>query len=83
MFLIEYKGVKVVYTGDYNTVADRHLSACQIDKVDPDILISESTYGTAVWDWKKNRELQFMQQIKETFDEGGKVLIPVFALGRA
>lgn len=60
MFLVEYKGVKVVYTGDYNTVADRHLSACQIDKVNPDILISESTYGTAVRDWKKNRELQFM-----------------------
>ena len=25
MFMIEYKGIKVVYTGDYNTTADRHL----------------------------------------------------------
>lgn len=25
MFLVEYKGYKVLYTGDYNTVADRHL----------------------------------------------------------
>jgi len=25
MFLVEYRGLKVVYTGDYNTTADRHL----------------------------------------------------------
>ncbi len=56
MFLIEYKGFRVVYTGDYNTAADRHLSACEIDQVEPDILISECTYGTVVRQWKKTRE---------------------------
>ena len=25
MFLIEYNGVKVLYTGDFNSNADRHL----------------------------------------------------------
>lgn len=83
MFLIEYNNLKVVYTGDYNTSADRHLRACFIDKVQPDVLISESTYGTVIRDWKKTRENFFMEKIKETFDRGGKVLIPVFALGRA
>ena len=57
MFLIEYKGFKVLYTGDYNTVADRHLWSCEIDQIDIDILISESTYGTIIRDWKKKREL--------------------------
>ena len=33
MFCIEYNGIKVVYTGDYNTSPDRHLSGCKIDKI--------------------------------------------------
>jgi integrator complex subunit 11 len=27
MVLLEYKGVKVLYTGDYNSNADRHLGS--------------------------------------------------------
>ena len=83
MFLVKYKGIKVVYTGDFSSTADRHLRGCEIDRVEPDIIISESTYGTVVREWKKERELKFMTQIKKCFDRGGKMLIPVFALGRA
>ncbi len=83
MFLIEKDGLKVLYTGDYNTSPDRHLRACEVDRVQPDLVISESTYGTVNREWRKERELKFVQEIKETFDKGGKVLIPVFALGRA
>ena len=57
MFAIEYKGKKVVYTGDYNTSPDRHLSGCRIYKINPDVLISESTYASVNRDWKKTREM--------------------------
>ena len=31
MFHIEYAGMSVIYTGDYNMTADRHLGPAQID----------------------------------------------------
>lgn len=73
----------VVYTGDYNMTPDRHLGAAWIDKCRPDVLISESTYATTIRDSKRCRERDFLKKVHETIERGGKVLIPVFALGRA
>ena len=83
MFLVEYKGVKILYTGDFNSNADRHLGAAYIDKIEPDIVITETTYCTIVRDSKRQREANFLKRVQETIELGGKVLIPVFALGRA
>ena len=83
MFLVEYKGVRVLYTGDYNSAADRHLAALKVPQCRPDIVITETTYATIIKDWKKQREMQFMCLAKKTLERGGKILIPVFALGRA
>ena len=83
MFLIEYNGIKVVYTGDFNSNADRHLGAAWIEKVKPHVIITESTYATTARDSKKSRERDFLKEIQETTENGGKVLVPVFALGRA
>lgn len=49
----------------------------------PDVLITESTYATTIRDSKRLRERQLLQQITECVSQGGKVLIPVFALGMA
>ena len=83
----------IVYTGDYNMTPDRHLhrqlhlgptplGAAWIDKCRPD-LISESTDATTIRDSKRCREKDFLKKVHECVDKGGKVLIPVFALGRA
>ena len=53
MFLVEYKGVKILYTGDFNSNADRHLGAAYIDKIEPDIVITETAYCTIVRDSKR------------------------------
>lgn len=53
MFLMEYNGIKVVYTGDFNSNADRHLGAAWIEKIYPDLLITESTYGHTLRDSKR------------------------------
>ena len=42
MFMIEIAGVKVLYTGDFSRVEDRHLMAAEIPSVTPDILITVS-----------------------------------------
>lgn len=63
MFHIRYKEFSVVYTGDYNSLSDRHLGAAFIDKLRPDVLISESTYATIVRDSKRTRERKFLVKI--------------------
>jgi integrator complex subunit 11 len=72
-----------VYTGDYNMTPDRHLGAAWIDRVEPDVLITESTYATTIRDSKRARERDFLRKVHDCVLQGGKVLIPVFALGRA
>ena len=62
---------------------DRHLGAAWIDKCRPDLLITESTYATTIRDSKRCRERDFLKKVHDCVDKGGKVLIPVFALGRA
>ncbi|XP_056279978.1 integrator complex subunit 11 [Pseudoliparis swirei] len=83
MVLIKVGLESLVYTGDYNMTPDRHLGAAWIDKCRPDILISESTYATTIRDSKRCRERDFLKKVHEIIERGGKVLIPVFALGRA
>jgi integrator complex subunit 11 len=83
MFHIRVGSQSVVYTGDYNMTPDRHLGSAWIDKCRPDVLISESTYATTIRDSKRCRERDFLKKVHDTVDKGGKVLIPVFALGRA
>ncbi|KAI9351515.1 beta-lactamase-like protein [Obelidium mucronatum] len=83
MFHIKVRDLSVVYTGDYNMTPDRHLGAAWIDACEPDLLITETTYATTTRASKRTRELDFLQQVHECVLNGGKVLIPVFALGRA
>jgi len=83
MFHVRVGNQSIVYTGDYNMTPDRHLGAAWIDKCRPDLLITESTYATTVRDSKRCRERDFLKKVHDCIDKGGKVLIPVFALGRA
>lgn len=82
MFHIRVGQQSLVYTGDYNMTPDRHLGAAWIDKCRPDLLISESTYATTIRDSKRCRERDFLKKVHDCVERGGKVLIPVFALGR-
>lgn len=77
------KKSNIFIQGDYNMTPDRHLGAAWIDKCRPNILISESTYATTIRDSKRCRERDFLKKVHDCIDRGGKVLIPVFALGRA
>ncbi|KAG0225556.1 Integrator complex subunit 11 [Actinomortierella wolfii] len=83
MFYIRVGDESLVYTGDYNMTPDRHLGSAWIDKVRPDVLITESTYATTIRDSKRSRERDFLKKVHDCVAEGGNVIIPVFALGRA
>ncbi|EFA75892.1 integrator complex subunit 11 [Heterostelium album PN500] len=82
MFYCKVGEESVVYTGDYNMTPDRHLGSAWIDAVNPTLLITETTYATTIRDSKRGRERDFLKRVHECVEKGGKVLIPVFALGR-
>ena len=87
MILIEADGKRLLYTGDFNnrdTALMEHEIIDGVLREKPlDVLIIESTY--AYRDLPDNEELKnrFVESVKETISEGGSVLVPTFALGRA
>ncbi|KAI5189633.1 integrator complex subunit 11 [Nematocida minor] len=83
MFHVKVGDESVVYTGDYNMSPDRHLDAAWMPKVYPSLLITESTYALLVRDCRREKERDFIESVVQCVKNGGKVLIPVFALGRA
>ncbi|KZF23968.1 hypothetical protein L228DRAFT_244829 [Xylona heveae TC161] len=84
MFLIEIAGLKILFTGDYSREEDRHLISAEVPKnIKIDVLITESTYGIASHIPRLEREAALMKSITSILNRGGRVLMPVFALGRA
>lgn len=83
MYFIEIGGLKVLFTGDYSREEDRHLKVAEVPPQRPDILITESTFGTATHEPRLEKEARMMKIIHSTLLKGGRVLMPVFALGRA
>lgn len=84
MFLIEIAGLKILFTGDYSREVDRHLISAEVPKgIKIDVLITESTYGIASHIPRAERETALMKSITGILNRGGRVLMPVFALGRA
>merc|ERR1719506_728359 len=83
MFLVEINGVRVLYTGDFSREKDRHLPQAEIPPMPIHVLIVESTYSTSTHEARDTRDLRFINAVMEVMHQGGKCLMPVFALGRA
>jgi len=83
MMMVEINGVRVLYTGDYSREIDRHLPQAEIPDCQIHVLIVESTYGIQNHEPREQREHRFTNAVHHIVRQGGKCLIPVFALGRA
>ncbi|KAI1330694.1 cleavage and polyadenylation specifity factor [Xylariaceae sp. FL0255] len=84
MFLIEIAGLNIFFTGDYSREQDRHLISAEVPcGVKIDVLITESTYGVSTHVPRLEREQALMKSVTNILNRGGRVLMPVFALGRA
>ncbi|OOF95223.1 hypothetical protein ASPCADRAFT_207699 [Aspergillus carbonarius ITEM 5010] len=84
MFLISIAGLNILFTGDYSREEDRHLIPAEVPKgVKIDVLITESTFGISSNPPRLEREAALMKAITGVLNRGGRVLMPVFALGRA
>ncbi|KAK2958580.1 putative Cleavage and polyadenylation specificity factor subunit 3 [Blattamonas nauphoetae] len=83
MWSVTVNGCECLYTGDFSLHEDRLLKGAEIPPTSPDILIMESTYGERQHDSRLQRERRFTHTVTKILEGGGRVLIPVFALGRA
>jgi metallo-beta-lactamase family protein len=74
-------GWSVVFSGDLG--GKNRPILCDPDVPEPcDVLILESTYGDKIHDSKKQRTLRLGTVLEGALNDGGKVFIPAFALGR-
>jgi len=75
----------IVYSGDMKFGETKLLNAAQYEFPRLETLILESTYGGRKSILPKRREAEelLIKSIKNTISNGGKVLIPVFAVGRS
>ncbi|KAJ5648855.1 Endoribonuclease ysh1 [Penicillium longicatenatum] len=84
MFLVSIAGLNILFTGDYSREEDRHLIPATVPKgIKIDVLITESTFGISSNPPRLEREAALMKSITGVLNRGGRVLMPVFALGRA
>lgn len=83
--LVETEGKRIVYSADIKvdeTALHRGMDMSYADE-DIDALICEATYGDRTHPARKKVEQDFAKAINNTLNNGGSVIIPVFAMGRA
>ncbi|MGC8730118.1 MAG: beta-CASP ribonuclease aCPSF1 [Candidatus Micrarchaeia archaeon] len=75
----------IVDTGDIKYGATRLFDPADTKYPRIDTMFMESTYGgfNDISDKRQNAEIELMETIKSTIENHGKVLIPVFAVGRS
>jgi len=85
MALLEFKGRRILFTGDFNTIDTNLLRGADLYKIpkDVDVVIMEGTYTAATHPPREKLEREFVEKLREVLEGGGTVLIPAFTLGRA
>jgi KH/beta-lactamase-domain protein len=75
----------ILYTGDYNYDDTEMLRAADTDFQRVETMITESTYGGRDDEQTPRDEAnkKFLSKVKQTLNKGGKVIVPVFAVGRS
>jgi len=81
--LIEAKGKKILYTGDFNTTDSQLLAGAKMDHKDLDAIVIESTYANADHADRAELEKRFVESVTEVVEKGGIALIPAFGVGRS
>jgi metallo-beta-lactamase family protein len=73
---------RIIFTGDMGQW-DRPIVCNPTTFTDADYVVMESTYGDRVHENHGSIESQLQQVIVETVAQGGKIVIPIFAIERA
>ena len=83
--MIRSKGKTLFYTGDVNFENQTLVRGAEFPEEGVDVLVMETTRGdspTPAGQTRAKEEERLSESIREAFDRGGSVTIPVFALGK-
>ena len=83
--MFQHEGKKIFYTGDVQFEDQTMLKGAAFPEEEVDVLIMETTRGAVERREGYTRDdemLKLAQAITETLNQGGSVLIPVFAIGK-
>lgn len=72
---------KIVFSGDLGNLDQPILKDPQFVK-EADLLLIESTYGNRIHPNALDAKAQLSRVVRKTFEQGGKVIVPAFAVGR-
>ncbi|MCZ6634212.1 MAG: MBL fold metallo-hydrolase [bacterium] len=80
---IEGRRESVLMTGDVSVANQQTIAGMVIPRCRPDVMVMESTYGNRQHADRAQQETSLALRVAEVIEEGGKVLIPAFAVGRS
>ena len=72
----------IVYTGDFKYAKTKLLDKANDEFLRVDTMIMETTYGAQEQESREEAEQKLINIINQTINRGGRVLIPVLAVGR-
>jgi len=81
--LIDWEGTLILYTGDINDRVTPMFDGYKLPKEDVDVLIIESTNGDRYVPERSKIDVGLGLLAKQTADNGNKMLLPSFAVGRS
>lgn len=81
--IVYAEGRTVCYTGDVGHGRSPIMNSPRIPDEDIEYLIMESTYGNRLHEEYQSGVERLEAIVRKTVEEGGRVLIPVFAVGRS
>lgn len=83
MLVFESEEGTLVMSGDVSLNNQRAVVSARIPNIKADALVLESTYGGRLHANRDAEEKRLIEALKAVTDNGGKSLIPAFALGRS
>jgi Cft2 family RNA processing exonuclease len=86
MLLLEHQDVRLLFTGDINTLTQATIDPVLCPPGPIDVLIMEHTYGIRNGYPEVSRaeqEAEFLAAVDAVLRRGGSVVVPAFAVGRA
>ncbi|MCB9637567.1 MAG: MBL fold metallo-hydrolase [Myxococcales bacterium] len=73
----------LLMSGDISVTDQRTVPGMLAPQIKPDVVMIESTYGDRLHAHRPTQEANLVQTVHHVLGNGGKVIIPAFAVGRA
>ncbi|RPI99511.1 MAG: MBL fold metallo-hydrolase, partial [Chloroflexi bacterium] len=83
MLVLESDEGTLIMSGDLSLTDQRAVTSAAIPNIKADALVLESTYGGKLHANRLAEERRLIETLRQIAENGGKALIPAFALGRA